>query len=204
MRQKLNENPVAQIAVIAVLALVVGIFLLHPFGGGGESEATAETSEVSGEAAISTEVSSTGSEEAAGIVSTEQTATTTSTPLPVGSKMPGPVKAAYRRGDTIVLLVYRPGGIDDKLTRESTEVVGGMSAVAFFETSVDHIARYAEITGPLGVEQAPALVVVRSKRLNGGGPAPSTVTYGFQTADDVRQAIVDSRYRGPELTYAPN
>jgi hypothetical protein len=79
-----------------------------------------------------------------------------------------------------------------------------MSGVALFETSVDHIARYAEITGPLGVAEAPALVVVRSRRLNGGGPAPSTVTYGFQTADDVRQAIVDSRYRGPELTYAPN
>ena len=47
MREKLNENPVAQIALIGVLVVVVGFLFLHGFGGsgggGGEESESAET-----------------------------------------------------------------------------------------------------------------------------------------------------------------
>ena len=201
MREKLNENPVAQLALIGALALVVGFLLLHGFGGGGGEESeTGEAAPPAAETATSTETPTPES----GVIASEPTAATTSVQLPVATKMPKEIEAAYKRGDTIALLVYRPGGIDDKLTRESAELLKSMSGVAFFETNVEHIARYAEITGPLGVTQAPALIVVSPKRLSRGGVAPATVEYGFQTGEDVRQAIVDSRYEGPALTYAPN
>jgi len=79
-----------------------------------------------------------------------------------------------------------------------------MPAVAFFSAPVDEIARYSAITGPLGVSQAPALIVVRPRALNGQGTAEATVDYGFRGAADVRQAVVDAGYKGPNLTYAPN
>ena len=45
VRKALNENPVAQIAVLGVLAVVVGFLLLTRMGGksGGESSATSPT-----------------------------------------------------------------------------------------------------------------------------------------------------------------
>ncbi len=84
------------------------------------------------------------------------------------------------------------------MTREASAVADGTSGVAFFAHRIDQIARYSAITGPLGVNQAPALIVVRPrKQLNGGGPAPATVNYGFQTGSDIRQAVVDARYTRP-------
>lgn len=206
MRQKINENPVLQIAIFGVLAIAIGFFVLHPLGGGGESEpegAPAPTEEVAvapEEGAIAT---GSTAEAGAGVADLEPTAATTSVELPQSAKLPQAVNAAYHDGETIVLLAYRKGGIDDKLTREAAAVAEEIPGVAFFETEIDHIARYSEITGPIGVQQVPALIVVRPKKLNNGGPAEALLNYGFQTGEDVRQAIVDSRYKGPELTYAP-
>ena len=39
MREKLNNNPLAQIGVIGVLLVAVGIFAMSSMGGGGEEEA---------------------------------------------------------------------------------------------------------------------------------------------------------------------
>lgn len=205
MRQKINENPVLQIAIFGALAIAIGFFVLHPLGGGGESEAEGAPAPTEEVAVAPEEAAATGStaEAGAGVADLEPTAATTSVELPQSAKLPHAVSAAYHDGETIVLLIYRKGGIDDKLTREAAAVAEGMSGVAFFETEIDHIARYSEITGPIGVQQVPALIVVRPKKLNNGGPAEALLNYGFQTGEDVRQAIVDSRYKGPELTYAP-
>jgi hypothetical protein len=198
MRQKLNENPVAQIAVIAVLAVIVGYFVLSHLGGGSESESAAPAAE-------SSETEAGATEEVAGALEgSSPAAATSAVSAPTDEPLPKDIEAAYKRGETIVLLVYRPGGIDDSLTGAATSAVDGMSNVTFFEVKVGDIAKYSAITGPLGVNQAPALIVIRSSKLNGGGAAPATVTYGFQTASDVTQAVVDSGYKGPELTYAPN
>jgi hypothetical protein len=193
MRQKLNENPVAQIALIGVLAIVVGYFVLSNLSGGEESEG--------GETPPSTEVVVT--EAGAGLEGAAPVAATASISAPSEQKLPADVEAAYANGETIVLLIYRPGGIDDELTEKAAQVVEGIPDTALFEAKADQVARYVAITGPLGVNQAPALIVIRSKERNGGDAAPATVTYGFQTASDIRQAIVDSKYNGPELPYAP-
>jgi hypothetical protein len=48
----------------------------------------------------------------------------------------------------------------------------------------------------------PALVVVRPKRLDRGIPVAS-VSYGFQSAESVVQAVVDAGYKGRTLDYHP-
>ncbi|MBS1843545.1 MAG: hypothetical protein JST53_03915 [Actinobacteria bacterium] len=181
MREKLNENQNLQIALVAVLVVVVGYFMYSNFAGGSSS-----ASEVS-EPAESTPTAAT---------------VASGTPPPV-HPLPKRVDDAYKNGSTVVLLIHRDGGIDDRKVREAANVLSGMSDVAYFPVSVDKIATYAAITGPLGVSSAPALVVVRPRRLNDGGAAQATVTYGFQTAADIRQAVRDANYQGPTLTYAP-
>jgi hypothetical protein len=201
MRQKLNENQTAQIALLAVLALVVGFFVLKGMGGGSESSESAGTEAAPAETTASTEGAV---EPVAGAVETAApVAATSGVAAPVGRPLPKPVDTAYEEGETIVLLIYRPGGIDDRRVAAASSVLTGMPGVAYFPVPASRIADYSAITGPLGVNSAPALIVVRPRALNGGGAAPATVTYGFQTASDVQQAVIDAGYQGPQLTYAP-
>ncbi len=200
MRQKLNENQTAQLALVAVLVLAVGYLVLHNLGGSGSSEVTgsAEPTSAAGGPAEA------GGPEAGSIESASPVSATSSVTAPAGRPLPGPVVKAYEEGKTIALLIYRRGGIDDRKVAEASSVLTAMGGVAFFDAPVDQVARYSAITGPLGLSRAPALIAVRPRSLNGGGSAPATVTYGFQSAGDIRQAVIDAGYRGPELTYAPN
>jgi hypothetical protein len=182
MREKLNENPVAQIALIAVLALLGGYLVLSHSGGG----------------------SSEGASESEAVESAEPVAATSGVAAPAARRLPKPVEAAYDRGETIALLIYRHGGIDDKRVATAADVIHTMPGVAFFDAPTDKIARYSAITGPVGVNRAPALIVIRSRKDNGSEPAPATVTYGFQGPRQVRQAVIDAAYTGPETSYAPN
>jgi hypothetical protein len=202
MREKLNENPVMQIALVAVLVAVVGYFALTKLGGSSESEA-AVGGTASAEA--STAEGPVVGEEGGGSLETgTPVASTSAAAAPIGKKLPAEVDAAYAANQTIVLLVYRDGGIDDALVRQAAAGLDGMADVAFFSVPVENVADYSSITGPIGVDQAPALVVVRKRGMNDGGPAPATVDYGFRDATDIRQAVKDSNYTGPELSYAPN
>jgi hypothetical protein len=183
MRDKLNENPVAQIALVGVLVLAAAWFLLlKPRG----------------------ESSGSGSEEAASAESIEQVSATSAIIAPAGRRLPGKVDAAYKRGDTVALLIYRRGGIDDKVLRIESSTIKAMPGVAFFAAPTDKVARYSAITGPVGVNRAPALVVIRSRKHNHGAPAPATVTYGFQAPAQIRQAVIDAGYTGKQGSFAPN
>jgi hypothetical protein len=192
MRQKLNENPVAQIAVLAVLAIAVALFLLKGMGGGEEA------AEGTGEETVATAV------EEGSLEGSAPAAATSSVAAPISRSLPEGIEAAYEQDQTIVLMIYRPGGIDDARLAAATSALSGLEGVALFTAPATEIARYSEITGPLGVNQAPAMIVIRPRQLNGGGPATATVDYGFRSSADVVQAVVDAGYKGPELTYAPN
>jgi hypothetical protein len=213
MRQKLNENPVAQIALVGVLLVLVAFFFLTKMGGGEESETAsappaieAPAGEVPAEEAAPTPAGTSSAGDAVAVPGTapEIAAATTSTSAPADRAMPPKLERAYAGDKTIALLIVRDGGIDDHIVREATEVLEDRPHVAFFSAKAKNIARFAQITGPLGVNQAPALVVIRPKHLNGKGPAPASVTYGFQTKNDVRQMVRDAIYRGRTLTYSPN
>jgi hypothetical protein len=199
---------------IVVLLLVAAGYMLFGggFGGGEESEeapATEATVSVAGtgatgtasgatpgaavEGAVESALESVSAETAAGSV------TGSIPPLP----LPTPVAHAYDSGKTVVLLVVRNGGIDDKLVVDSTHRVSDRPDVALFVVPVKQIARYGAITLGVDVTQVPALVVMRPRRLSDGTPQAS-VNYGFQAAQSIDQAIRDASYKGPEATYHPN
>jgi len=117
--------------------------------------------------------------------------------------LPAPVARAYDADRTVVLLVVHDGGIDDKLVEGASEQLKSRSDVAFFEVPVAQIARYAAVTLGTDVQQVPALVVMKPRRLSEGVPQAS-VDYGFQTSQSVVQAVVDAGYEGPEATYHPD
>ena len=112
MRKKLNENPVAQIALLGVLALVVGYLVISNLGGGGSGEesSTAEAP-TTGEAAPSEAPAETvTTSEAAGVsgeavgTAPQIAADTASTPAPASHPLPPAVEKAYRNNKIVVLV----------------------------------------------------------------------------------------------------
>ena len=211
MREKLNENPIAQVALVGVLVAAAAFFFLSSSGGEEEEEAVAPTeatvavagTEVSGTATgatpgVAVEDAVESALEAAGEAGASAAPSAMPTPSP-----PRPLAAAYDAGKTVVLLIVHPGGIDDKLVTRSSLLLAPYRDVALFVVPDRQIARYAAITIGLDVNRVPALVVMRPKRLSGGTPQAS-VDYGFQTSQGVVQAVLDASYRGPEVTYHPN
>ncbi|HET6997402.1 MAG TPA: hypothetical protein VFI03_02345 [Solirubrobacterales bacterium] len=210
MREKLNENPMAQIGLVVLLVLVVGFMLMKPGGEEEEAEAPTEaTVSVEGTNATGSATGATPGEAVEGAVEgaieaagAEASAAAAAATIPV-PPMPAPVAHAYDAGKTVVLLVVHGGGIDDRLVAGSVRGLAAYPDVAPFVVPVKRIARYAAITLGADVQQVPALVVMRPRALSEGVPQAS-VDYGFQTPQSVVQAVVDARYKGPEETYHPD
>jgi hypothetical protein len=211
MREQLNSNPLAQLAVVGVLIVAVGFFLLSSSGGGEEEEpagTTEATVSVAGTEATGTATGATPGEAVEGAVeaATEAVggeslsaltqAATTARPLP------RPVLDAWKANKTLVLLFVRDGGIDDRLVKTATDGLAGFHDTATFIVPAAKIARYAAITEGVGVDQVPALVVVTPKHLKKTVPTAS-VSYGFQSAQSVAQAVIDAEYKGKTLDYHP-
>jgi hypothetical protein len=212
MREKLNDNPMAQLAVVGVLLLVAGVMLVPQMlgGKGGDSEDTtttsAQLSTPSGSVDLTVKSTpaapSTG---AAGATPAVPPATQTVSPeaLVPGPGLPRPVIAAWKRGDTVVLLLVRRGGIDDRLVQSSVRSLSSDPRIAVFVARAKRIARYSRITQGVGVSQVPALVVVRPRKVSGAVPE-AQVVYGFRDSQSVVQAVHDATYSGKDdLPYSP-
>lgn len=188
MREQLNSNPLAQLAVVGVLIVAVGFFMLS--GGGGEEEG---------------ESGATATETTLGV--TEPTEGIASVGLPPASSLDAPplprhVLRAYEANQTVALLFVREGGIDDRLVKRATQDLEAFPGVSLFVIPASRISRYAEISEGVGVQRVPALVVVTPKRLKQTVPTAS-VSYGFQSPESIEQAIVDAGYKGPTVDYHP-
>lgn len=205
MREQLNSNPLAQIAVVGVLLIAVGIFVMS--SGGGEEEesagATEATVSVAGTAATGTATAATpgeaveGATEAVGAESAASAIPTAAEAPP----LPRPVLDAWKANKTVVLLFVRDGGIDDKLVTNATAGLAAFDASTFVVPAAK-ISRYAAITEGVGVERVPALVVLTPKHLKQTVPTAS-VSYGFQSPQSVVQAVIDAGYKGKTLDYHP-
>ncbi|HUC01207.1 MAG TPA: hypothetical protein VMS11_15435 [Solirubrobacterales bacterium] len=194
MRDKLNDNPMAQLALVGLLLVVGAFMLLKPGGGGEESEAAPASGEVTATAESVQEPAL--EEPAAGATGGVPTS------IPV-SPPPRRFSTAYDAGKTVVLLVVHDGGIDDTYTAAATSAVLGIPDTELIVVPAAKIARYAAVTVGLDLSQVPALVVMKPKRLSHGVPQAS-VKYGFQTPQSVTQAVRDAAYKGPEATYHPD
>jgi hypothetical protein len=193
MREKLNENPMMQAAVVGVLLLVVGIFLMTSMGGGEEAE-TETSAPLEGPSAESAAEPSASLSTALAMVN--QASAGSARPLPA------PVLAAWNADKTVVLLFVHDGGIDDKLVASATRQLTALPEAAVFIVPAHQISRYAPITEGVGVNRVPALVVVRPKSLHQTTPSAS-VSYGFLSGETIVQAVIDAGYKGPTLSYHP-
>jgi hypothetical protein len=213
MRKAINENRTVQLGLLGGLLLVVGLLLVTRMGKSEEAPPP-PTAPVAG-SSVSTGTTSpttTGAPTATSSASTVAPATSaavTATPTTVspdalvpGPGLPAPVIKAWNHGDAVVLLIVRPKGTDDRLVRSSVESLSE-PGVAVFVAPANRVARYSRITQGVGVNRAPALVVVRPKRLSGSTPQ-ATVSYGFRDSQSVVQAVHDALYSGrDDIPYNP-
>jgi hypothetical protein len=203
MREKLNENPLAQVALIGVLLVVTGFMVLSSMGGGGEEAETSNTTTSS-----ATVTSPEGSATVTATVTTPS-AGASAAPASIASVPPVPapplphrVTAAFAANQTVVLLIVKRGGVDDTMNVVESLPLAFMRDVSLSVVPANRIARYAAITQGVKVDRVPALVVVRPKRLD-HGVATAAVAYGYQSAQSIEQAVVDARYKGRTLYYHP-
>jgi hypothetical protein len=202
MREQINNNPLAQIGIIGVLLVAVGIFAMSSMGGGGEEEAESTTTTSS-----ATVVAPEGSATITATVTAEGEAAVPVTPPPgalaaAAPPPPADVTTAFDANKTVVLLFVRNGGIDDRLVVPAVRRLGTLPGVSTFVVPADRIARYAAIAQGVAVNRVPALVVIRPKRLDQGIPSAS-VLYGFQSPQSIVQALIDAGYKGRTLAYHP-
>jgi hypothetical protein len=209
MRQAIHSSPVVQIAVIGVLVVVVGLFMMMNMKKG-SSGSTAATP-----AAPGTSAGGTAAPAPAPVAGTAGTAVPSSPSPSVGSGtvtpdalIPGPglpknVVATWKRGDAIALLIVRGSGIDDRMVRSSVASLSGDAGVAVFIAHAKDVARYSRITQGVGVARVPALVVIHPRKQSGAVPQ-AEVSYGFRSSQSVVQAVHDALYTGrDDLTYSP-
>lgn len=203
MREQLNNNPMAQIGIVAVLLVVGAIFVMTRMGGGEEST---EGGEVSASVNGVTATGATPGEAVEGAVEGLEAGAVEPAPIAPAAlppvKTPENVLRAYNSGATVALLFIREGGVDDRVVDGTTGVLSSLPGVSYFVVPADQIARYTSITGGVGVDRVPALVVMTPKGID-HGVASASVLYGYQTPATVRQAITDAGYKGPTLDYHP-
>jgi hypothetical protein len=205
VREKLNDNPLAQVGLIAVLAIVAVVMFIGSSGGEEEEASSGETvATVNG---VTASGSSPGEAVEGAVESLEEGAVAgVSSEVPASVPAPPPPKrlmTAYEAGKTVVLLIVDKGSIDGAFTARSSLLLAPFQDVSLFIVPASEIARYAAITVGLDVNRVPALVVMKPKKLSGGTPQAS-VDYGVQTPQTVLQAVLDANYKGREVTYHPN
>src|SRR5260221_1896807 len=162
MREKLNSNPLAQIAVVGVLLIAVGFFVMSSGGGGGEEESSGETEatvSVAGTTATGTATAATPGEAVEGAVegateSASAPAATSAIPsAPDAPPLPRPVLDAWKANKTPALLFVRDGGIDDRLVKASTDGLAGFRDAAGFVLSSAPVPRCGAVTGGAALER---------------------------------------------------
>jgi hypothetical protein len=203
VRRAINENPVAQAAIIALLVIAVAFLMLTRVlnqNSGGDDSAATESS------VASTPVETTGAptpapSEAAAPSAAAPTAAVGE--FTAGPGLPQRVVTAYDDGQAVVLLVTRKAGIEDQRLKAMVGSARGVGDVAVFTTNARGIGRYSRIARGVDVSRVPALVVVRPRDLSEGVPQ-ATVSYGFRGPDSVDQAVRDALYEGKSnLPYHP-
>jgi hypothetical protein len=214
MRKALNENPVAQIGLLAVLGLGVAILLMTRLGSGGEESATPAAGSA-GAAAEEAGAAPADSAPATGSEPTVEGPGVSIEPAPVGGTstagsfafvpgkgLPKSVVVAYAQDKAVVLLVMRRGAIDDRAVKQAVQRLRSRPDVSVFVTGAAKIARFSRITEGVNVNQVPALVVIQPRKLTGNVPVAG-VSYGFRGAPSIVQTVQDALYTGRQLPSYP-
>jgi hypothetical protein len=214
MRRAINDNPIVQVGVLAVLALVVGFVLLTQMGKGSSTSSSSSSPSPTASSAASAAPADSSATTAPPADSTPTTPSTSAPAAPApsaasdgfvaGPGLPAAVVNAYKANKVVVLLVVRHGGIDDDAVKASVEGMAGLPQMALFVTNAGHVSRYSRITEGVNLDRVPALIVLRPSGLTKGGTPQASVSYGFRSANSAAQAIRDALYAGrTDLPYSP-
>jgi len=90
------------------------------------------------------------------------------------------------RDRQVVVLFFGQGGADDVATAEAVASLRGLKRVAVFRDGIQNLGKYARIVSGLGVAQAPAVVIVGTRRR-------ARLIEGFVDSGTLRQQVVDAR-----------
>jgi len=207
VRRALNDNPIAQIAVLGALVLIVGFLLLtrasNKSGGADTSPTSTTGSEATATPAPTVDSAEAPSPSEGATVPPGPSGGATAGEFVAGPGLPASVVKAYEDDKAVVLLVLRHRGIDDERLRSDVVKLHGRSDVALFVTNAGQIARYSRITQGVNVDRVPALIVLRPRHLTDGTPE-AILSYGFRGPQSVEQAVRDALYKGPtDLPYHP-
>lgn len=214
MREKLNANPVAQVAILGILVLVAGFLLLTRMGGSSE-ETPAAPAPTDATATTPVTPDATGAVPATPTPPIPGTTPVTpdagAAPVPVdsdfkaGPGLPQPVVDAYDANKVVVLLVVNKGSIDDDKIEAIAQDLDKRSDTDLFVVQAADVSDYSRIAQGVDLQQTPALVVLQPKNLSDGGQPTATIEYGFRGPDSVNQAVEDALYKGrDDLPYYPN
>ena len=206
MRQRLNDNPVMAVVLVAGLGIVIAfLFLTRMSGSSAETAPTATTTPVTG--AVTPDATAvTPAPAETTPVAPAATASPTPTGAGVGKFVAGPglpkhIVKAYNGDKIVVLLVFKRNGIDDTAVRHYVDRLAKEDqSAAIFQTSAKHITKYSRIVVGVDVSQVPAIVVLEPNRghIDRGVSPQATVNYGFHGFGSIEQAIRDAQYHGPE------
>lgn len=206
MREKLNSNPLVQVAIVGVLLVATGFFVMSSMGRGGQEESESSTATSSTTTTAATSGAATSGAATSGVAASSAAAPGVALSLVNGASdapsPPRPVVDAWKANKTLVLLFVHNGGIDDHLVADAVRRIRSLPGAAVFVVPARKISRYAAITEGVGLERVPALVVVRPKHLGQSMPTAS-LSYGFQSSENIVQAVVDAGYKGRTLHYHP-
>jgi hypothetical protein len=209
MREKLNSNPMAQLAVIGVLLAAAALMLMKTMGGGAEGEgATAASTAPPPAAPAGTATTPAPPTATAAPAATTAATTGLAAPVPTTAPvvpdpppLPDEVVAAHESGATVVVLIVHPSAPEDRYLERAVLGLGG-PGVSVFVAPARQIAHFASITQGVNVDRVPALIVIKPKSVSSGQPE-AIVRYGFRNPESVVQAVKDAVYKGPSKTYAP-
>ncbi len=137
--------------------------------------------------------------------------TTPATPVPATSDFrPGPglpkdVVDAYDSGKVVVLLIVDDNGLDDQKLKAVVAGLNKRPDTTLFVVKSKDVGDYSRIAQGVDLQQTPALVVLRPKKLTQGPTPTATIEYGFRGPDSVLQMVEDALYKGrTNLPYYPN
>jgi hypothetical protein len=77
---------------------------------------------------------------------------------------PAAVTRAIEQGRVVVLAFFQKPAADDAGTKSAVTSLRGRHLASVFTDDIDHIGRYERVVGSLGIQQAPAIVIVDSHR----------------------------------------
>lgn len=100
--------------------------------------------------------------------------------------VPAPVARALAKKRVVVLFFRQSGAADDRAVASAVNAQKGRKGVSVFTDNIARLARYRAAVAPLGISQAPTVVIV-------GRNGQAQLVEGFVDEGTLTQQVVDAK-----------